>query len=125
MQKNGDWVSLLVAIRLLDGMAGLVNQAISQFMEMIDGHNALVIIKCSSSTQAKAKDMLVHQHYIVVYSFFDGDLPGVFIVFIVFMLSSFLSGSTSTLPPWAWASASFSFLLTIMLKSARGIMISA
>ncbi len=91
MCKNGDWVSLLIATRLLDGMAGLVNQAISQFMEMIDGCNALVIMKCSSSAWAKAKDTLVHRHYIVSDSLFEGALPGIFIVFNeVFFINFFI-----------------------------------
>ena len=56
----GDWISPLIATGLLDGLAGLIGQAIGQFLEVLEGCNTLVIVECGGSTWAKPKDALVH-----------------------------------------------------------------
>jgi hypothetical protein len=96
--KNGDWVSLLIATGLLDGTAGLVDQAISQFMKMIDDRNALVIMKCGSSTRDKAKNTPLFR----TLSLMGISLASSSSSTRSSSLSSLL-GSASTLPPWARA----------------------
>jgi hypothetical protein len=83
-RNYGDRMSPLIATGLLDGAAGLVGQAIGQFLEVLKGRNALGIIECGGGAWDKPKDVLVGRYHLVANSLLDGNLPGWGFVFVIF-----------------------------------------